>query len=60
MTELFGFELKVGFGIFEFKKEDTWIGVYSEKFKGRKGTYFDFWIFLIPCFPIHIIRYKEP
>jgi len=47
----------------KFKKEDFWIGVYWETINiktdvGEKSWIIDFYVCIIPCFPIHF-RYER-
>jgi len=40
---------------FEFKLQDFWIGLFWKKLENQT----DIWICLIPCFPIHITRFRS-
>jgi len=44
---------------FEFKLPDFWVGLFwkttnCETDEGPKPLFTDFWICIIPCFPLHI------
>jgi hypothetical protein len=46
-----------------FKLQDFWIGAFwktrdIEAGTGAKWRYFDIWICIIPCFPLHIRLFK--
>lgn len=44
---------------FEFCKKDMWFGLYWEDEGYEPFGWIDFYLCIIPCFPIHI-RYYEP
>ena len=41
---------------FEFKLQDMWIGLYWTR--DKKAEAFDVWICFIPCFPLHIMKWR--
>lgn len=47
----------------ERKVEDCWIGVFWRRQPMRHGITWgyrlDVWICIVPCFPIHIMRFKR-
>lgn len=45
----------------EFKKEDMWIGVFWKVERGNVfDNYTEWWVCILPCLPIHIIRQEGP
>ena len=41
----------------EFKLEDVWVGVFwrAEHFELTASTFYDVWVCIVPCLPIHIM-----
>ncbi len=45
---------------FEAKRQDCWVGVYwkTSTQAGAAERRLDIWICLLPCLPIHVIRWS--